>query len=705
MTFKALPLALLLAVQALSAQSPLSVAGTASDLAFAHDYAGIGIESLCGADWFYIEHGHWKCVRKGAGDTLDVVAAGRLPDYDSPRVIRGPEAGDRHLLVAHGDGNSIAGMSVDTFDPVTLASTFSGNLPGGFPRTGLRVDRDGDGRAEVLVADPQTNRIVALPGGANPPYQTLATLPFIPTFSGQFDADPRTELGLVEPGFQFRLYDPLTLQVEPYQLTNALGGSSRIAVADWDGDGVDELAGDNCCTSELILIDPNKPGAPLTIQVAGHAATPLGLVDWRGGNSRDLVAVGRNAVSIIDPRIGSALVEFALPEFAGLQPKLFAALDWDGDADGDLLWSHVDGELWLLRNPGGATVIQRSARRKQVVGYATVADEARVVSVEEFLDNQQSRLAVRTREAQTLALRSEFSLLFPSFATNGFDVGEIHPAPGSEIIRVGGSAIALYTVQGSLLWERTPDGTGLRGFDRIHTPEPGCKVDACRRILALDKPHFGGVPRLQMLDGANGTTLWTSPDLPTDLRALALTDLNSDGVPDIIYSSDPGGTGLGLMLTALNGADRSTLWEVAPGAPLAVIRRTGDRANRLAALTDTGVLQYIDPTTGAMLRGIAISDQPNFFCGRCDLQYLSQGDTVGLWIVNNPDTLSLQTVRRDLRGDIWERSAQTAGSNAVPATSLGAASTGLVHTGTDGEFLYRLSVPDDGIFVDEFEGW
>jgi len=174
-----------------------------------------------------------------------------------------------------------------------------------------------------------------------------------------------------------------------------------------------------------------------------------------------------------------------------------------------------------------------------------------------------------------------------------------------------------------------------------------------------------------------------------------MTDLNADGIPELMYSDSQ--FGIGSRLVVLDGATRAQIW-VKPGAPVRVGRTDGTQS-RLAVLGADAVLSYLHPANGDTLRSIAVG--PNSCTTDCELSFVRQGDSAGSWLVTGVHESTTTptrnvTVDRDLRTPIYTHVEHRFDQG------LAHPSKNIINV-RDRHSIYSFELENEAIFADEFE--
>jgi hypothetical protein len=164
------------------------------------------------------------------------------------------------------------------------------------------------------------------------------------------------------PDGKFAARKEVNLRFPPEQFTGfdlsaqSLAGQTRVAVADWNGDGTPDLFVLVPTRTLGIVYGPLKGQDELTVQHLWPKGvgepnwlaetTSLCVVDWDGDGLPDLVSGGPHSVSWLrnigtrkTPRLGSPRLLIANPAstITGI-----AVADWDGDGLPDLIVSRLE---------------------------------------------------------------------------------------------------------------------------------------------------------------------------------------------------------------------------------------------------------------------------------------------------------------------------------------------------------------------------
>jgi len=693
---------LLLVVFCLPLHAQPTVVATVADPGLRERYWGVGIESVCGDDWLLYDD-RPMCARRDLDGRLTVTSLAPIPGPGPGlNIVRGPVDQDRRFLLGAISGGALFPFLGYAMDPVTGVSEYIGNLPlPTIARTPTLIDYDGDGVSESLLAGIGGGvppALIAMPGSPQPLFQIVQQLPSSTKVAGRFDADPAAELAVID-GNLLRLYDAVSLQQEAFSAAGWFDPAGVALAADWDGDGIDEIALPEYFDSGVGLVDPN--GSSQVLAGARNflpPKRPLGIVDWSGQNARELVVLASNGVQIIDPRTGATIASFPVAASPGEQNPLHArAIDWDDDGDQDFIYIGSDtSTLNLLRNPQGLEVLQLGALAKQPLGTVQSAGQPQLLALEHFGPVSAPTVRVRTRDPATLALLDEAVLESAPGPYAQWQLAELHASAGPELLSVEADRLRAHSsTSGALLWQQSPQ-PNRRLASAVAAKMP-CSGANCRWIALLDESLGATQPRVRILDGADGGELATPIPEVDQGRVLALSDLDDDGVPDLLAWTNSTSS----RLQAFRGADWQLLWQqpLEGGETPAQVVRTEDADNRLAVLYDSGLLAYHDPASGQMLRSAMLrpASGGSPCLSQCRLGYVMHGPRSGTFVyslINGPIT----GIDRSLRG-----AAQSSQNNSLSA--FGLAVTGKWVSLGGLEVMSAVEFPQEGLFADSLEGW
>lgn len=612
-------------------------------LSLSPDYIGFDIQSRCGSDWMFFYNGEWACVRH-VGNRVTVTDAGR---YSGPtslsfwqRLVRGPIAGDNKVYMAT-TNPFFSTNPVAAIDPMTGArSEFA--LTSALPSDPVfYAQLPGDPNPTMIGITSGSSALITLPGGLQPPFQTLATTNIKTVVSGQFDADGASELGWLAPGTGLlRFRDASTLIDEPWTPLGTFTEARPAWSGDWDGDGHDEIAMATAANGSLALLDPDMGGSyrePALPMPDIYRA--LGLLDWTAAGSRELVALGNDHVAVVDPRSGAVLRDQSLAP-GGVGRVIAKALDWDNDGDQDLLWFD-QGSMRLLRNPEGASVLQWSHGESHALGYFQAQGEQQLVVVIEAGGD----LLIRRLNPRTLSTITEIvvpNLPFPSpgnVQSPEFLLGDFHSSPGPEILRISSTLLRAFALDGTQLWERAASTNSEYSFVQLSDSE--CAGIDCPPLAVQERSTTGNSIVQRVLNGQDGSVFWSSSPSNQSQALRALTQLSGDSYPELVVHAEQ-------RLRAIDARTGQIVWDV-PMNSVQDVRAVRRNGNRLAVMLQDSTLVLLD-INGSELNRRQLS--LNGSCeSLCRLSYLARPAEAGDWIVTGSRP-QYMAVRDDLSGEV-----------------------------------------------------
>ncbi len=249
------------------------------------------------------------------------------------------------------------------------------------------ADVNGDGRPDLLVADGGMRWLRGLGGGAFAAPETIAAFgdPVDSLAVGDFDADGRTDLavtGLMEDGSDFRQYAAVALNsgggFSSLALQATLGpelaaadsprGAQLLAIADFDGDGFQDLAVAGCRCGVLTIYPGDGAGGFAEPFSTPSLPRPQSMVaaDFDADGRTDLAVAARYSPERNTSRLmtlwGDASGAFAARRTVTLSrhASCLRAADLDGDGRLDLV-AASNGIHWNSNAIG--CLLSRGSRR------------------------------------------------------------------------------------------------------------------------------------------------------------------------------------------------------------------------------------------------------------------------------------------------------------------------------------------------------
>jgi hypothetical protein len=486
--------------------------------------------------------------------------------------------GAADLLVCERGRDDLAmfrGMGDGTFvGRISLRPTARGGHIG-YPRIG---DFDGDGRADLALADFEGGRVTILLGDASGLPQTDASVdvgagPF-GLAAGDLDGDGLTELAVSVYGEnRVKVLDLVGPGLFAISYERHVDGSPCGAlIDDFDGDGRSDLA-TVIAERHAMAIFANR-GAGLAEESSGFALggsplTPI-FADLDTDGRKDLIvpAFGADGVNLFRGRDGGLRGSRLFATEGIAAPTVVHAADFDGDGATEVVVASIvsDSVQVAIARPDGSGELKLRALASLVLGRAV--QNLSVADVDD--DGRPDLLATVTGGLKILANRSSAGAL-------RFDT---IPAAASDVLAAGDGPFEV--VCGDLDADRKKDllltylGENrvafLRGSDKPFDFQAPISVALSGRPFGLALGDFDADGELEAaasrLDVAtvsllewNGSALVVSADLPVGPgpNYLRAADFNADGRADLVVSDGARDTVTVLRSLGGNAFDVGTL--------------------------------------------------------------------------------------------------------------------------------------------------
>jgi trimeric autotransporter adhesin len=507
------------------------------------------VTSQAGADkvWVFL-----NSTLPGASD-LSLLDEQSFPTGERPNAVKAADVngdGRPDLVVSNGESDT-ASVLLNTTAPGASTPSFAAQRIFALdsePRSLQTVDLNGDGRIDVVAGNFAHHSVSVLlnttaPGAATPSFaaQTLQTepLPF-GVVTADLNGDGRQDLIYTREGFG-KLLVSLSTTGAPTGAAPSLAVPHQSAVGDapassastdLNGDGVPDLAVANeGADTASVLLNTTAPGASTPSFAAqqpfatGGAPSAVTATDLNGDGKPDLLLANHDddtaSVLFNTTSPGAAAPSFTAQQtFAtGSAPTSVSAADLNGDGVPDLLVANRDDDtasVLLNTTAPGASTPSFAAQQEFATGGAPSA-----VTTADLNGDGKPDLIVANHDDDTASVL--FNTTAPGASTPSFAVQQAF-ATGEEP-----SAVRATDLNG----DGVPDlAVANEGADTasvlLNTTTPGASIPS---FAAQQEFSTGGAP-----------------------TGVTTTDLNGDGVPDLLVANHDDDTASVLLNTTAPGA-------------------------------------------------------------------------------------------------------------------------------------------------------
>jgi len=427
------------------------------------------------------------------------------------------------LATANGYSNSVSvmlGVSFGRGSYTVVAAPKSPFAAGSSPYGLAVADFNGDGLADVATANRYSNDVTVLLGQNN--YE------FVPVSGSAFTVGP--------------------------------SGPAAVAVADLNGDGLPDLVLANQDSNNVSVLF-NQPdhnfipaaGSPI---IVGSAPGALAIIDLNGDRLLDLVAANAssNDVSVLIQQPDHSLAPAANSSFNvgfGFRPISVAAADLNADGLPDLVTANADSnDVSVLLQQPDQSFAPAPGSPFSVRAFAPVSVAVADLNADGFADI----VTANQGSSSVSVLLGQPNTTFVTAPSSPLQVGD-GPAFVATVDLNGDGLLDLVTANSysddvSVL---------LQQVDHTFSPAPESPLSvgagAGPRWLAFADINSdgmldivtanGGSDDVSVLLGQNDHSFRLATNSPfrvgaSGMRALAVADLNGDGLPDVVTANEGG---------------------------------------------------------------------------------------------------------------------------------------------------------------------
>jgi outer membrane protein assembly factor BamB len=326
--------------------------------------------------------------------------------------------------------------------------------------------------------------------------------------------------------------------------------------------------------------------------------------------------------------IGLAL--FCCSVLSAQTPNLLWAFDTQDNAFGQTALADVDGDgrpevfFGCYRNDGMLYALNSSGSLRwsfDASGFAEGCNDTAPLLADVDGDGQLDLVLASSCNPTTFCFDANNGQLKWSTPTRGSDspptLGDVDGDGLPELLhgQFGGYLLCINPQNGAVKWEIAVDVNSW-----VQTAPTLVDLNSDGRLdIVVATWNFSGNSQVYAYDGLSRQTLWTRPVNDYVYHGTAVTDLDSDGAPDLVLGDYSG------RLWALKGSTGAVLWTFDAvgyvGSPVSVADLNGDGScelvfgggYRMYALNTLGQQQwaYTIPGYGSSFRGAALSDVTN----------------------------------------------------------------------------------------------
>jgi large repetitive protein len=519
--------------------------------------------------------------------------------------------GNADLVVANDGSNTVSvllGTGTGTFDPKVDYTGVS------YPQSVTSADVNGDGKADLVVANSNSNSVSVLLGAGTGTFGTRTVYATgdhpISVISADINGDGKADLVTAN-------YFDDTVSVLLGTGTGTFGtkidyamtsGATSVTSADVNGDGKADLVVANNFNDTVSVLLGTGTGTfdPKVDYAAGRSPTSVTSADVNGDGKADLIVANRDAVSVL---LGTGTGTFgAKTDYAtGSSPYSVTSADVNGDGKADLVVANnYSNKVSVLLGTGTGTFGART-------DYATGSDAFSVTIADVNGDGKADLVAANSGSNTVSVLRNTSSILATAFT-------EQTAVAASAALTLADADGNADWIGGSLKVQITAnnESADTLGLATANPGGSGIWVDTSGNKLMAGLVQIGTASAASVSNGTALTLnfLANATNALVQASARAVQFNNSSDTPGVLTrevtftaTDNTAGTASGVQTITVTAVNDAPTIAGVPGTAQAVrVGMVAALADFTVADVDSGTLTVTLSATNGTIDGVADAD-------------------------------------------------------------------------------------------------